>query len=84
MYHTYRHLTDFRVTPHLFIVSFMVFAVVNMIENLVHYSIGRDTRRESLTVKLKLPSKYDMLRIIVVMVIFGLMQALFTCYFTSC
>lgn len=72
-----------RVIPqHLFLVSFLVFIVLNVVENVYHYSIGRLSDKKE--VKWVMPSKLDWIHIIIVMVIFGLLQAFFMCLFVGC
>lgn len=69
-----------RKNIHLTIISFMVYIFVNLFENLVHYNIGRFSNRET---KLELPTKKDWIKIIIVMILFALLQGLFTVYFIS-
>jgi len=57
-------------------VSFLVFIFLNVIENYVHYNIGR--HRESESIQLSSPSKNDWLKIIVVMTVFAFLQGGFT------
>jgi len=61
---------------HLFIVSFMVFIVLNIIENYIHYNIGRN--RDSQYIELSMPSSTDWLKIIIIMICFATLQAYFT------
>jgi hypothetical protein len=61
---------------HLFIVSFMVFIVLNMIENYIHYNIGRN--RDSQYIELSTPSTDDWLKIVIIMICFATLQAYFT------
>jgi hypothetical protein len=64
---------------HIIAISFFVYLFVNFFENLIHYNIGRFSNKET---KLKLPSKKDFIKIVVVMCIFALLQGLLTNYFT--
>lgn len=66
----------------IFIVSFLVFLVLNLVENIYHYSIGRLSDQRS--VAWVMPTRLDWVRIVVVMVVFGLLQAFFTCWFVGC
>lgn len=84
MFHTFLHLRASEFTSKVFWVSFIVFVVLNAVENLIHYSIGRDSDRHTLTIRFQVPSASDMLRIIGVMAIFALLQAVLTCYFLRC
>lgn len=60
-------------------ISFFVYLFLNLFENLIHYNIGRFSDEET---KLKLPSKKDWIKIVIVMCMFALLQGLFTYYFT--
>lgn len=84
MFHTFRQLKAFKLTGKIFWVSFLVFAVLNTVENLIHYSIGRDENRNSLSIAVQRPSSYDIFRIVGVMIVFAVMQAALTCYFLKC
>lgn len=66
----------------LFFISSIVFIFINAIENIIHFSIGRDIHdKEKLTnIKFILPNKYDVIKIIIVMIIFALLQGFFTNY----
>ena len=61
---------------HIFVVSFFVFVVLNVVENYVHYNIGR--HRETESIQLSAPSKKDWIRILVVMTVFAFLQVGFT------
>ena len=63
---------------HIITISFFVYLLVNLAENLIHYNIGKFSNRET---KLDLPSKKDWFKIVVVMCIFALLQGLLTYYF---
>lgn len=65
---------------HLVIVSFFVYIFVNLFENLIHYNIGRSSNHD---IELKLPSKTDWIRIIIVMFIFAALQGILTYYFDT-
>jgi len=69
---------------HVFFISFTIFVVLNTIENLIHYSIGREKDRNSYSVKIQSPSAHDWIKIIGVMTVFAVLQGLFTCLFTKC
>lgn len=64
---------------HLLIVSFMVFIFLNILENYIHYNIGRN--RDSQYIKLSVPTTAEWVKIIVVMLTFAMLQAVFTCIF---
>lgn len=61
---------------HIFIISFFVFIVLNIIENYVHYNIGRN--RGVKYIKLSNPTKIDWMKIIIIMLIFAILQGIFT------
>ena len=63
---------------HLIVVSFCVYIVVNLFENLIHYNIGRFSNKET---KIELPTKKDFLKIIIVLSAFALLQGLLTYWF---
>jgi hypothetical protein len=67
------------VKLHIFIISFLVYLFVNLVENLIHYNIGKFSNKET---KLDLPSKKDWFKIVIVMIIFALLQGTLTFYFT--
>ena len=73
----------YKSLPHsVFVVSFLVFLVLNLAENVYHYSIGRLSDKKE--VAWVMPTRLDWIRIVVVMVIFGFLQAFFTCLFVGC
>ena len=63
---------------HIIVVSFFVYLFVNLFENLIHYNIGRFSNKET---KLKLPTKKDWVKIVIVMCVFALVQGLLTLFF---
>jgi len=67
---------------HLFLSSFAVFVVVNIFENLLHYSIGKNSDKNKFA--FTLPSATDWFRIILVMLMFASLQAIFTCVLNGC
>lgn len=64
----------------LIIISFIVYIFVNMLENVIHYNIGKSSNKE---VKMNIPTKKDWIRIIIVMCTFALLQGLLTFYFNK-
>ena len=64
---------------HLVIISFIVFIILNVIENYIHYNIGRNRDVEG--IKLSTPSFKDWIKIIITMIIFGILQGSLTAYF---
>ena len=65
---------------HLIVVSFCVYIVVNLFENLIHYNIGRFSNKET---RLELPTKQDFYKIVIVMFAFALLQGLLTYWFNK-
>ena len=63
---------------HLFILSVLIFIFLNMVENYIHYNIGRN--RDSEKIVLSMPSHKDWIRIIYIMLIFAFLQGGFTYY----
>ena len=66
------------IKNHIFFISFFVFICINIVENLLHYDIGRNTDKD---IKLTWPTKKDWVRIFVVMLIFAIIQGSLTYYF---
>ena len=62
---------------HIFIISFLVYAVINMIENYIHYNIGRN-RESGFDIEFSSPSALDWTKIVIVMFIFALLQGILT------
>jgi hypothetical protein len=71
MYLFYKHIKNKKI--HIFIVSFFIFIGLNIAENLIHYSIGRNSG-----IQLSLPGMSDFIKIIIIMIIFALLQGWFT------
>jgi hypothetical protein len=65
---------------HIIAISFFVYLFVNFFENLIHYNIGRFSNKET---KLALPSKKDLIKILIIMCVFALLQGLLTYYFNK-
>lgn len=64
-------------------VSFAVYLFVNLFENLIHYNIGRLSKNGENHKEINFPSKDDLLRIVIVMLIFAGLQGLLTYWFNS-
>lgn len=60
---------------HLIVVSFFVYLVINLFENLIHYNIGRFSNRN---VELLIPTRSDFIKIGIVMMFFAALQGLLT------
>ena len=55
-----------------------MYIFVNLVENLIHYNIGKFSNKET---KMDIPSEKDWVKIVVVMCVFALIQGLLTYYF---
>jgi hypothetical protein len=82
IYHYFSLNTDMYTwkSTRLIVISFIVYIFVNMLENLIHYNIGKSSNKE---LEFNLPTKRDWIKIIVVMCTFALLQGLLTVYFNS-
>lgn len=67
---------------YLIIVSMVIFGILNLIENLIHYNIGR-TSVSNKSFIYELPLWNDLINIITIMIIFGIAQGLITEYFIN-
>ena len=63
---------------HIIAISFFVYIFVNFFENMIHYNIGRFSNKET---RLTLPTKKDLIKIVLVMCLFALIQGLLTSNF---
>lgn len=61
---------------YLILISMIVFGILNLIENLIHYNIGRSYGNNQLI--FNIPNKNDFIKIILIMIIFSLAQGLLT------
>ena len=67
-----------RSLPHkIFLSSFVAFLILNVIENVIHYNIGRN-HDDPEFIKLLTPSKKDWYKIIFIMILFAILQGGFT------
>jgi len=64
----------------LIVVSFLVYIVVNLFENLIHYNIGRFSNKDT---KFEVPTRRDWVKIIAVMCVFAALQGVLTYYFNK-
>ena len=75
-------------TLHIFAFSFIVFIVLNLVENIIHYNIGKfhDGKNGGGVAgfHFTIPSEIDWVRIVIIMFIFAVLQGLFTTYFSVC
>jgi hypothetical protein len=68
-----------KASIHLIIVSFTVYIFVNIVENTIHYNIGKFSNQDEY--HFDIPTKKDWIRIIIIMIIFALLQGFLTYYF---
>jgi hypothetical protein len=68
---------------HLFRNTFIIFITLNIIENIIHFSIGRDSilNKEDYNIHLDLPSGVALIKFVGIMILFGVLQAGLTTYF---
>jgi len=80
-------------TIHIFVFSFLVFIVLNVVENVIHYNIGKFHDHGSgagagnggiAGYHFTNPTNTDWVRIIVIMLVFAILQGVFTSHFSVC
>lgn len=59
----------------IILTSFIVYIIVNTVENLIHYNIGKSSDKKQ---QFDLPSNKDWVKIVIVMIIFALLQGILT------
>jgi hypothetical protein len=74
MYLFYKKFKSKKV--HIFLISFLIFIFLNLVENYIHYNIGHNPQAD--IIKLTLPTAKEWFKIIVVMFIFAILQGVFT------
>lgn len=79
MYYLFRKLRNYYRGKecHIFIISFLVYVVINMIENYIHYNIGRN-KESGYQIEFSNPSPLDWSKIAMVMLVFALLQGILT------
>ena len=70
-------------STNIFIISMLVFVVLNIIENLIYFNNGKFGTDKDIDVYFTLPNFSDFLRIISIMLIFAFAQGILTVCFTS-
>lgn len=71
----------FKETPHLIVISSVVFIILNLLENIIHYNIGRSSSEGKET--FQFPKKKEFIRIIIIMIIFSILQGVLTWFFVQ-
>lgn len=67
------------IPNHLIIISILVFIFLNIIENIIHFSIGRNIEdKYKSNIKIEIPELFDIIKITIIMIIFAILQALLT------
>jgi hypothetical protein len=64
---------------YIFLISGISFFILNLIEDLIQFNIGRN--RQLTETKVYLPEKVEWFYVIIVMIIFAILQGLITYYF---
>jgi hypothetical protein len=65
---------------HIIAISFVVYLFVNFFENLIHYNIGKFSNKAT---HFELPTKNDLIKIVIVMLAFALLQGILTGFFNK-
>jgi len=76
MYLLYKHVKDKKF--HHIIKAFFIFIALDLLENIVHFNIGRNSSID--TFQFSLPTIRDFIKIIIVIIIFGLLEGGFKLY----
>ncbi len=72
-----------RILPNkIFISSFVAFLILNVIKNVIHYNIGKN-HDDPEFIKLSTPSKKDWYKIICIMILFAILQGVFTLFLSK-
>lgn len=66
---------------HVIFFSIIIFGILNIIENLLHYNYGRNYAEEAFI--LQMPSNADWIKIVMTMIIFAFLQGFLTEYFSE-
>jgi hypothetical protein len=75
--YVHRHLPS-----RIFMSSFVAFIILNIIENYIHYNIGRNRNKEEF-IALSMPTKKDWTKIIIIMIVFAILQGVFTMFLSK-
>ena len=81
MYYLFRKLRDYYRGRelHIFIISFLVYAVINMMENYIHYNIGKHEETDY-RIEFSNPTALEWTKIALVMVVFAFLQGILTIF----
>jgi hypothetical protein len=64
---------------HLIFITIIVYLIVNSVENIFYYSIGRHTGEDN--IKLEIPKRKDLIKIVIITIIFAIFQGYLTFLF---
>jgi hypothetical protein len=78
MFETLYKLYSKKNAFHLLVISFTIFAIMNIIENVIHYNIGKTSNAEF---EFSNPTIADWKKIIITMILFAFLQGFLTIYF---
>lgn len=59
---------------HVFWASIIAFTILNLVENLIHYNIGREQDRHTFSIHFNMPSLHDLVKLGVIMLVFAILQ----------
>lgn len=68
-------------STHIIIISMIIFVILNIIENLIHWNIGKNSSNS--TFSFQNPSFLDWVKIIFIMILFGFLQGFLTDFFSN-
>ena len=69
------------IPNNLILISIIVFLFLNMIENIIHFSIGGNIdTKDTPSINIEMPDTNDIIKIIFIMSVFSVLQALLTYY----
>ncbi len=71
-----------RLPSNIFMASFVAFIILNIIENYIHYNIGRNREKEEF-ISLSMPTKKDWTKIVIIMIVFAILQGAFTMFLSK-
>ena len=77
-------ILTYRNAPHIMIVSIIVFMALNIFENIIHFSIGRNmnaNKNDITDIRLMKPRGSELGKIILEMIVFAVLQGLLTYLF---
>jgi hypothetical protein len=64
----------------IFIAGFLSFLILNLVENIIYYSMGRSFEKKF---SLKLPNRNDFIKLFIIMILFAMLQGGLTSFIDS-